>query len=159
LAGCTLFLTNDYAFRGRRGTAAHTSGRCVDALIPVSARKAASCLTSEAALLKDVNFTWTSHRFDVGYAVKRNLRPLSDYRAKRGFMKRPLQDHDLRTVSDGLRRLQRRIRVALANEPGDLVLTGGQVVNVFTGQVQPANVVVADGWIAGVGPYDWPARE
>jgi adenine deaminase len=55
--------------------------------------------------------------------------------------------------------LQRRIRVALGREPGDLLLTGGGVVNVFTRRVQPANVVLADGWIAGVGPYDWQARE
>src|SRR5688572_23777434 len=55
--------------------------------------------------------------------------------------------------------LQRRIRVAQGQEPGDLALTGGQVVNVFTGRVHTANVVLADGWIAGVGPHDWPARE
>jgi adenine deaminase len=55
--------------------------------------------------------------------------------------------------------LQRRLRVALGQEPGDLVLTGGQLVNVFTGTVEPANVVLADGWIAGVGPFDWSARE
>ncbi len=55
--------------------------------------------------------------------------------------------------------LQRRIRVALGQEPGDLLLTGGQVINVFTRRVQPANVVLADGWIAGVGPDDWPARQ
>jgi adenine deaminase len=55
--------------------------------------------------------------------------------------------------------LRRRIRVARGQEPGDCLLTGGQVVNVFTGQVQPANVVLADGWIAGVGPYDWTARQ
>ncbi|MBI3468759.1 MAG: adenine deaminase [Planctomycetes bacterium] len=55
--------------------------------------------------------------------------------------------------------LERRIRVALGQEPGDLVLTGGRVVNVFTCQVEPANVVIADGWIAGVGPFDWQARE
>jgi adenine deaminase len=59
----------------------------------------------------------------------------------------------------GLEALQRRIRVALGREPGDLLLTGGQVVNVFTRRVQPANVVLADGWIAGVGPYDWQARQ
>jgi adenine deaminase len=55
--------------------------------------------------------------------------------------------------------MQRRIRVALGLEPGDLLLRGGDVVNVFTGRVQPANVVVADGWVAGVGPYEWQARE
>ncbi len=55
--------------------------------------------------------------------------------------------------------LRRRIRVAQGREPGDLVLTGGRVVNVFTQRVEPANVVLADGWIAGVGPYDWPAQQ
>ncbi len=55
--------------------------------------------------------------------------------------------------------LQRRIRVARGQEAGDCLLTGGQVVNVFTGQVEAANVVIADGWIAGVGPYEWTARE
>ena len=55
----------------------------------------------------------------------------------------------------GVEMLQRRIRVALGKEAGDRLLTGGQVVNVFTGRVEPANVVVADGWIAGVGPYEW----
>jgi adenine deaminase len=58
-----------------------------------------------------------------------------------------------------LARLRRRIGVALGQQPGDLALTGGQVVNVFTGTVEPANVVIADGWIAGVGPHDWPARQ
>lgn len=51
------------------------------------------------------------------------------------------------TASD-LTVLGRRIRVALGREAGDLVLTGGCVVNVFTGQVQSANVVIADGGIA-----------
>ncbi len=55
--------------------------------------------------------------------------------------------------------LERRIRVARGETPGDLFLAGGQVVNVFTRQVQHANVIVADGHIAGVGPYDWAARE
>ncbi|OAI47528.1 hypothetical protein AYO44_09410 [Planctomycetaceae bacterium SCGC AG-212-F19] len=55
--------------------------------------------------------------------------------------------------------LQRRIRVAQSQAPGDLLLTGGQVVNVFTQRVEPISIVVADGWIAGVGPYAWTARE
>ncbi len=58
-----------------------------------------------------------------------------------------------------LERMQRRIRVAQGEESGDLLLLGGQVVNVFTGRIDPANVVLADGWIAGVGPYEWTARE
>jgi adenine deaminase len=64
-----------------------------------------------------------------------------------------------RAAGVSLEALQRRIRVALGQEPGDLLLTGGEVVNVFTRRVQPANVVVADGWIAGVGPFDWQAPE
>ena len=55
--------------------------------------------------------------------------------------------------------LQRRIRVARGLEPGDLLLRGGQIVNVFTGQIESGNIVIADGWIAGVGPYDWQARD
>jgi adenine deaminase len=53
--------------------------------------------------------------------------------------------------------LRRRIRVALGREPGDLLVTGGNVVNVFTRTIEPADVVIADGWIAGVGRQDWRA--
>jgi len=60
---------------------------------------------------------------------------------------------------DSLELLQRRIRVARGLEPGDLLLRGGRIVNVFTGQIEAGNVVLADGWIAGVGPYDWQARD
>ena len=56
-------------------------------------------------------------------------------------------------------RLGRRIRVALGHEPGDLLITGGQVVNVFNRRVEPADVVIADGRIAGVGCYSWQAKE
>ena len=55
--------------------------------------------------------------------------------------------------------LARRIRVARGLEPGDLLIAGGQVVNVFTGAIERADVVIADGWIAGVGPHQWTARE
>ncbi len=55
--------------------------------------------------------------------------------------------------------LARRIRVALGQEPGDLLLTGGRVVNVFTRTVEEADVVIADGVIAGVGRYAWEAAE
>ncbi|MEE9128379.1 MAG: adenine deaminase [Phycisphaerales bacterium] len=62
------------------------------------------------------------------------------------------------TGPDRVRTLQRRIRVARGLEPGDLALVGGQVVNVFTHAIEPANVVIADGVIGGVGPYDWHAH-
>ncbi len=53
--------------------------------------------------------------------------------------------------------LRRRIRVARGLEPGDLLLKGAQVVNVFTQRLQKADVVIADGFVAGVGPYRWEA--
>lgn len=52
---------------------------------------------------------------------------------------------------------RRRIRVALGQEPGDLLLAGGHVVNVFNRRIEPADVVIADGRIAGVGCYEWRA--
>src|SRR5262249_49380048 len=55
--------------------------------------------------------------------------------------------------------LQRRIRVARGQEQGDLLLKGGDVVNVFTGRTERADVIVADGAVAGVGPFAWTARE
>lgn len=55
--------------------------------------------------------------------------------------------------------LARRIRVARGLEAGDLLITGGRVVNVFTGDVEQAEVIIADGWIAGVGQYSWTAQQ
>ena len=49
-------------------------------------------------------------------------------------------------------RLARRIRVAYGELPADRVLAGGQVVNVLSGEVYAADVALADGMIAGVGP-------
>ncbi len=61
-------------------------------------------------------------------------------------------------IDSTARLLARRIRVALGREPGDLLLTGGRVVNVFTRAVVEADVIIADGWVAGVGRYDdWTA--
>ncbi len=68
------------------------------------------------------------------------------------------QSADHATGPDPVRTLQRRIRVARGQEPGDLALVGGHVVNVFTHAIEPAKVVIADGMIAGVGPYDWQAH-
>jgi adenine deaminase len=66
---------------------------------------------------------------------------------------------DPRTAPADLPALKRRVRVAQGLEPGDLVLTGGHIVNVFTQRIEPANIVIADGWIAGVGAFDWTAHE
>src|SRR5688500_14113515 len=52
-----------------------------------------------------------------------------------------------------LERWQRALRIATGDEPADRLLCGGRVVNVFTGDVERANVAVADGRIVGVGDY------
>jgi adenine deaminase len=57
----------------------------------------------------------------------------------------------------GAEALARRVRVALGQEPGDLLLAGGRVVNVFTRRVEEADVIIADGRVAGVGGFDWTA--
>jgi adenine deaminase len=56
--------------------------------------------------------------------------------------------------------LSRRLAVARGDEPADLLLSGGRVLSVFTGEVLDADVVVAGGVVAGVGDYrDVPATE
>lgn len=55
-----------------------------------------------------------------------------------------------------IERRKRRILAARGNLAPDLVLKGGRVVNVFTGEIVPADVAVCDGVIAGVGEYDGP---
>lgn len=46
--------------------------------------------------------------------------------------------------------LQRRIRAGRGEIPADLVIKKARVVNVFTGDIQVADVAVQDGWVAGV---------
>ena len=53
-----------------------------------------------------------------------------------------------------LQQWQRALGIATHNQPGDLVLRGGRVVNVFTGEIDIANVAVADRHIIGVGDYE-----
>ncbi len=50
--------------------------------------------------------------------------------------------------------LQRRLAVARGDEPADLVVRGGRVLSVFTGEWLEVDVAVADGIIAGLGSYD-----
>ncbi|UCG44513.1 MAG: adenine deaminase [candidate division WOR-3 bacterium] len=47
--------------------------------------------------------------------------------------------------------MQRLLAVARSDAPADLVLAGGQVVDVLTGEVRRADVAIKDGLIAGVG--------
>lgn len=49
---------------------------------------------------------------------------------------------------------ERWIAVARGDEPADLVLKGGRVMSVFTGEIFDADVAVADGRIVGVGDYE-----
>ncbi len=51
--------------------------------------------------------------------------------------------------------LVRRLAVARGDEPADLVLRGGRVLSVFTGELLDADVAICDEHVAGVGPgYD-----
>lgn len=52
--------------------------------------------------------------------------------------------------------LKNLIRVARGERAPDLVLKGGRVVNVLTGEIVRADVAVYGGVIAGVGSYDGP---
>jgi adenine deaminase len=47
--------------------------------------------------------------------------------------------------------LSQFINIARGNAPADLLLKGGQIVNVFSGEVHDADIAIADGKIVGVG--------
>ena len=51
------------------------------------------------------------------------------------------------------------INIAKGDRPADLLLQGARIVNVFTGEIYPANIAIAGGWIAGVGEYYTEGRE
>jgi adenine deaminase len=50
--------------------------------------------------------------------------------------------------------LRRRIAVARGDEPADLVLTGGRVLSVFTGEFLETDVAIAGQHVAGLGRYE-----
>lgn len=52
--------------------------------------------------------------------------------------------------------MARMIRCAKGEEPADLVLTNGRIINVFSGEIIPGGVGVAEGRIIGVGDYRAP---
>jgi adenine deaminase len=54
----------------------------------------------------------------------------------------------------GRQELRRRLAVARGDEPADLVLAGGRVLSVFTGELLDVDVAVAGERIAGLGRYD-----
>ena len=47
--------------------------------------------------------------------------------------------------------LHQIINIARGNEPADLLLKGGQIVNVFSGEVHRADVAISEGKIVAVG--------
>jgi adenine deaminase len=53
-------------------------------------------------------------------------------------------------------KLPKCLRVARGEEPADLVLTGGWVANVYTGEWQETDVALYDGVIVGLGDYAGP---
>ncbi|MCS7051891.1 MAG: adenine deaminase, partial [Thermomicrobium sp.] len=54
---------------------------------------------------------------------------------------------------------RRVLRVALGEEPADLVLRRARVVNVASGEIEEADVAIAFGRIVGVGDYSSGAQE
>lgn len=54
-------------------------------------------------------------------------------------------------------RLPKRLRVARGEEPAELVLTGGRVANVYTGEWLETDVALCDGVIVGLGEYAGPS--
>jgi adenine deaminase len=51
------------------------------------------------------------------------------------------------------RELKELIRVAQGEAPADLLLTNARIINTFTAEVEPANVAIYGGRIAGIGDY------
>ncbi len=56
-------------------------------------------------------------------------------------------------TADAYRQWRRRVRVAQGLEPDDTVLADTRVLNVFTQQLEMADIAISDGIIAGVGRY------
>ena len=55
-----------------------------------------------------------------------------------------------------MERLQRRLQAARGEVAAELVLTGGRLANVYTGEWQETNVALFDGIIVGLGDYPGP---
>lgn len=53
-------------------------------------------------------------------------------------------------------KLIRLINVARGEEPADLVIKGGQIVNVLSGEIYTADIAISGEVIAGVGDYSGP---
>jgi adenine deaminase len=53
-----------------------------------------------------------------------------------------------------VRELQHKLRVARGEKPAELLFRNARLVNVMSGEIHPANVVVDDGRIIGLGDYE-----
>ncbi|MGC8873111.1 MAG: adenine deaminase, partial [Chloroflexia bacterium] len=49
--------------------------------------------------------------------------------------------------------LEERIRIARGEVPAERVLRNARLVNVFSGEVHPADVAIAGGYVVGIGSY------
>ncbi|MGD9316183.1 MAG: adenine deaminase [Anaerolineae bacterium] len=49
--------------------------------------------------------------------------------------------------------LETLIAVARGEEPADLVLRNARLLNVFSGEIHPADIAIHDGWVVGLGAY------
>src|SRR4030042_4286719 len=58
-----------------------------------------------------------------------------------------------------LERLERRLQAARGEIPPDLVIAGGRVANVYTGEWLSLDVAIYDGVIVGLGDYAGPRVE
>ena len=56
-----------------------------------------------------------------------------------------------------MRQLEHKLSVARGEQPAELLFKNAQLVNVFSGEIHPADVAVDDGRIVGIGEYE--ARE
>ncbi|KLI02813.1 adenine deaminase [Sporolactobacillus inulinus] len=61
---------------------------------------------------------------------------------------------ELESLTVNKENLVRRIKVAAHNEPADLVIKNGKVIDVFSGQLLETDVAIADGMIVGLGDYE-----
>src|SRR5262245_12318616 len=53
-----------------------------------------------------------------------------------------------------MRNLQRKLSVARGEQPAQLVLKNAQLINVLSGEIHPAHVVVDDGRVVALGDYE-----
>jgi len=56
-----------------------------------------------------------------------------------------------------MRKLEHKLSVARGETPTELLFKNAQLINVFSGEIHPANVATDDGRVVGFG--DYKARE